>query len=368
MLQYLIQCLEINIHVGDMIYRLPIDTKSLYLNIKNDNEAGHTATVATPLKQGASYKKDLGQILKIPEKIDPISREKLIEHIMAKSRAEVIIPKICLFKNISVNGEIINTKDYYCIYVREETSSENVHYGRQKVHYPMSLSFSDENICINNKNVIKQISEKLSNYAFLVNAFEYNTETEILNFDITIVGPENIPYSRVFINQRGAGSKYSKSFIESFAETFDNYDTEIVALRNFFGYENVDLYSYSDLISKCRVKAINLVNHHLQKNGFDNVRSISVDYPDSLYDIECQHESKKIFFIVYATSTKNKKVVMSIDKINFLNIFPNNVKIALVTNVFDDARIFIFSSKQYAETKKQIRSISVDYSSTLEDE
>ena len=34
------------------IIRLPIDTKSLYFNIKNDNKTGHTATVATPLKQG----------------------------------------------------------------------------------------------------------------------------------------------------------------------------------------------------------------------------------------------------------------------------------------------------------------------------
>ena len=36
------------------VIRLPIDTKSLYFNIKNDNKTGHTATVATPLKQGAS--------------------------------------------------------------------------------------------------------------------------------------------------------------------------------------------------------------------------------------------------------------------------------------------------------------------------
>ena len=34
--------------------RLPIDLKSLYYNIFNDNEKGHTCTVATPLKQGKS--------------------------------------------------------------------------------------------------------------------------------------------------------------------------------------------------------------------------------------------------------------------------------------------------------------------------
>ena len=30
---------------------LPIDTKSLYFNIKNDNFSGHTPTVVSPLKK-----------------------------------------------------------------------------------------------------------------------------------------------------------------------------------------------------------------------------------------------------------------------------------------------------------------------------
>ena len=59
------------------IIRLPIDTKSLYFNIKNDNETGHTATVATPLKQGASLHTELAEIYKIPENIDSINRENL---------------------------------------------------------------------------------------------------------------------------------------------------------------------------------------------------------------------------------------------------------------------------------------------------
>ena len=51
------------------IIRLPIDTKSLYFNIKNDNESGHTATVATPLKQGSSLHLELAEVYKIPENI-----------------------------------------------------------------------------------------------------------------------------------------------------------------------------------------------------------------------------------------------------------------------------------------------------------
>ena len=49
-----------------MIIRLPIDIKSLYLNIKNDNESGHTATVATPLKQYGSVHEELLPIFDIP--------------------------------------------------------------------------------------------------------------------------------------------------------------------------------------------------------------------------------------------------------------------------------------------------------------
>ena len=46
--------------------RLSIDTKSLFFNIKNDNERGHTATVATPLKQGSVARPELFEIEKIP--------------------------------------------------------------------------------------------------------------------------------------------------------------------------------------------------------------------------------------------------------------------------------------------------------------
>lgn len=49
---------------------LPIDTKSFYFNIKNDNATGHTATVATPIKQGNSINEKLIQVYKIPMQID----------------------------------------------------------------------------------------------------------------------------------------------------------------------------------------------------------------------------------------------------------------------------------------------------------
>ena len=59
-----------------MIIRIPIDTKSLYLNIKNDNETGHTATVATPLKQEGLCSRGVITYFRIAGNIHPNSRER----------------------------------------------------------------------------------------------------------------------------------------------------------------------------------------------------------------------------------------------------------------------------------------------------
>ena len=56
---------------------------------------------------------------------------------------------------------------------------------------------------------------------YIIEAFEYNTESRVLNFDATIVGSNLVPYSKVFVNRRGVGNKFSKMLVgES-----DNYDT-----------------------------------------------------------------------------------------------------------------------------------------------
>ena len=128
--------------------RLPIDTKSLYFNIKNDNKTGHTATVATPLKQGASVRQELMQIVTIPENINSFSRESLISQILSKSRADAKINHVFLFDRISVNGKLLGQTPLFCMYIREETSPNNIHFGRQKLHYPPSLVFEDLDIHI----------------------------------------------------------------------------------------------------------------------------------------------------------------------------------------------------------------------------
>lgn len=104
------------------IIHLPIDIKSLYFNIKNDNEKGHTATVATPLKQGASVHEKLSKIHYVPHNINDYSRDSLIGHILSKSRVEAIITDVFVFDSITVNGLAVECGSSFCIYIREETS------------------------------------------------------------------------------------------------------------------------------------------------------------------------------------------------------------------------------------------------------
>lgn len=170
------------------IIHLPIDIKSLYFNIKNDNEKGHTATVATPLKQGASVHEKLSKIHYVPHNINDYSRDSLIGHILSKSRVEAIITDVFVFDSITVNGLAVECGSSFCIYIREETNLQSIHCGRQKIHYPVSLKYSDSDVEIDNKKVVAAVSAILHDYAFIVEAFEYNTETKTLNFDATVVG------------------------------------------------------------------------------------------------------------------------------------------------------------------------------------
>lgn len=227
------------------VLRLAIDTKSLYFNIKNDNQTGHTATVATPLKQGSAIRPELYMLSQIPESIEPTNRENLISQILSGSRALAKINGIYVFDKVAVNGYLLEGVPSYCIYVREETDCANVHFGRQKMHYPLSLVYEDLDTHIDNKSVITAVSKHLNNYAFIIEAFEYNTESRVLNFDATIVGSNLVPYSKVFVNRRGVGNKFSKMLVgES-----DSYDTEIIALRQNLGFNNVFPDNYGEIVA-----------------------------------------------------------------------------------------------------------------------
>ncbi len=335
-----------------MIIRLPIDTKSLYSNIKNDNKTGHTATVATPIKQGKSIHKELSRIREINENINPISREEVITKILSSSRAEAIITDVFVFDNLMVNGKSIDISSSFCMYIREETSPSNVHFGRQKLHYPPSFKYCDSEVEINNKEVMKKISELLLGYAFIIEAFEYDTETKILNFDAAIVGEHNVPYSKVFLNKRGVGNK----FVSSFYEYADIYDSEIIALRENLGYKEVAPDNFVEVLQSNKKLALEIAIRQI-KNA-SKIRVFSDEYPYSLYDIEYIINGEKYYYIVRFTATKVHYFNLPMNKIMFCNEFSENVNVLLISNINREPVVSLYSIEELNNMSKTINSIT----------
>lgn len=328
---------------------LPIDTKSLYQNIFNDNLKGHTCTVATPIKQGNSINKELENIYKIPEQVDFQAYPELIIELQKNSKSIVKINNVFIFENIKVNGIPIQCDARFCMFTKEEIDPTRVQFGRIKLHYPLNLKYDDLNI--DNKLIIKTISELLHNYAFVVKGFEYDFDTRTLNFVATIVGYEKIPYSKVFINNKGVGSKFSKA--ASIDE--DSYDLEIVALRKKYG-EEVNSTKYPPYMQDGLERAIDLVKNALLQNGAMDIEVISSEYPYSLFDIQYCLFGVIHFCLVKTTYTSLTYFNLSSEEYRFLNMFSNS-EVAFVSRLFDSEKIDIYNSRQLDHFKNEIRQI-----------
>ena len=338
------------------VIRLPIDVKSLFFNIKNDNKTGHTATVATPLKQGASVREELSHITEIPENIKSFSREELISKILAKSRAQAKIIGLFVFDKFSVNGVTLEEDNSFCMYIREETDPNNVHFGRQKIHYPSSLVYEDNDVVINNRSVMRSVSSYLRGYAFLIEAFEYDTDTGVLNFDATIVGENDIPYSKVFINRRGVGNKFTSHF----TEVSDIYDMEIISLREKHGYDVVTPENFNEIISANTAIAHSLAVDYLTSTGAENIRVLKEEYPYALYDIQYTENGVRKYAIVKQTATKSKHFSLPLSKIQFCNDFSNQALLLLVTDVNGTPQIYRYMIDDLNRLNKSINSITYE--------
>lgn len=341
-----------------MKYRIPIEIKSLFFNIKNDNERGHTATVSSILKQNGSIHEDVARIEMVPENIHASSRVGIINHLAQNSRAEANINKICCFDKISVNGLPVKTDFSFCIYVREETAATNVHCGRKKIHYPPSFAYSDEKVNIDNRMVLRSISTMLGNYAFVVEAFEYDCDTGNLNFDAIIVGPKEIPYSKVFVNRKGVGSKFTSAFDED----YDDYDTEIIALRQKLGYNNVGPENFREIMDAQKNEAYKDIVEYLKSKGITECRNLNQEYPYSIYDFEYNVNGVKHFGIIRHSSTLLKKFVLSSQQLQFISHFSDVASIFLETDSLGRKDIHEYKNAQVIDMRKQIRSLSLDAS------
>lgn len=331
--------------------RLPIDTKSLYFNIKNDNLSGHTPTVATPLKKTFKNNK-LEDILKITSKeIDISLKRELIAILVKHSKTKVLIKKMYSFDKISVNGKLIDIDCSFGCYIKEEIDETKVQFGRLKLHYPSKLIYSDEEININNRKIYKKISEVLNNYAFIVQAFEYDEKKDILNFDALIVGENNIPYSKVFINEKGVGNKFN----EIFNENADDYDREIISLRKIYG-EKVNPFNYMEYFRNLKVKAHDIISDKINKP----LINVSFEFPYSLFDFYYYENNTKKYGILRITTTKNLYFNISFIQQIFLSKNSDDVKVFLVRDILGNPKIEIIDYDRINNMSMSINSIKYE--------
>ena len=304
---------------------LPIDTKSLYYNILNDNLKGHTCTVATPIKQGKAINPYLSEIYKIPKQVDFEKSEELIRELTKNSKSVVKINNVFVFDKLKINGHPLDVGCNFCMFTKEEIDSERAQFGRIKLHYPLSIK--DVNYSIDNRKVINAISDYLFGYAFLVESFEYDFDDDSLNFNVLLVGYREIPYSKVFINNKGVGNKY----IQDIRNYIDMYDSEIIALRQKYGLD-VSTKNFNDYLEKGRLIAKEKVQKYLISIGATNIRDVSEEYPYSLFDFQYYLGGEINYCLVFATYTKKKYFNLSGYQNQFINSFPNST-IVLVTDV-----------------------------------
>lgn len=333
------------------IIRLPIDTKSLYFNIKNDNLKGHTPTVATPLKKIDGSDK-LENILLIKDaEIDISNRKDLVELLVKNSKTKVIIKNVFSFKKLTVNGKNINCDCCFGCYIKEEVDETKVQFGRLKLHYPSKFVYEDADVKINNKEIYKRISAILGEYAFIIRAFKYNFVEGVLDFDALIIGENGVPYSKVFINEKGTGNKFNLIF----NEVADDYDREIIALKKEYKNE-ISPYNYLEYIKKLKVKALNKIQTLINKP----IEYISEKYPYSLFDFYYYDGNFKKYGILRVTATKTRYFNLSFIQQVFLMNNKNEASIFMASNVLNDIEVKIFNYEDLPELSMSINSIKYE--------
>ena len=109
--------------MSDFIFEL--DTKSCFFNIENDNDKGHTATVATVLKQGSSINPALPLFQEAASNI-PTFPDGFLRECTKNSKSIVKIINILVFDKIYLNGRRLNIDAEFCIYLKQEIDPSRI--------------------------------------------------------------------------------------------------------------------------------------------------------------------------------------------------------------------------------------------------
>ena len=277
-----------------------------------------------------------------------IKRRKQLNKDLINNYDLLIEPTFPFIKKYKIGNIKIITKEIDYIYIKIPYNHNNKNrllniykklldiinvneYKKVLINY-INMSLINE-CCSYNKEIYKEISNKLNNYAFLVRALEYNFETDVLNFDVLIVGENDIPYSKVFINEKGSGNKFNVIF----NEIADDYDNEIILLRKHFGLD-VNPNNYLDYLKMIKNQALSFISEKLNIA----IENISVDFPYSLFDFIYTQGNVKKYGILRVTTTRNKYFNLSIAQKMFLANMNDKCSVFLVSQALDNPLLTIY--------------------------
>ncbi len=346
-----------------MKYIFRIDEKSLFYGIWNDFIKGQTATVHTPLNQSKDPEKWRKDIYAFIDNNGGVDVKGLPAALIDKctknttSKAPTNLVKFYEFSKFALDGQPFEANTSFAFFVKEEIGktiikrngkhSENTHYGRKKLHYPLSFAHVTDGFNINNKAVLNKILEVNGGFAFVVRGFDVDTATNTLNFKTIMVGPQGVPLSNVFKRKKGVGIKLlvdNPSQDESF----------VISTKNLSKEENA---AFVDTLQK--------IQETSRKNGFEGEKyvfdhlddffdskpvekeHISQKFPASPYDIECIVNGEKKYIEVKSTQDSKKCFYMSKGERRFMDKYRMNYLLILVTNVKSDRKKTIKYERGY---------------------
>ena len=336
-------------------FKFNIDTKSLFYGITNDVGGGHTATVATNLKQGINLKDEFEYFGLLNNQIEIEGNDDLINACASKSKSIVKINKVLFFKEIFVNGIKLETDSEFGMYLKEEINPEAIQYGRIKLHYPLTFKYYDYNHNIDNKDVILQIQKAIGGYSFIVNYFNFYLNKPRLDIDLTIIGELGIPYSKVFVDHKGTGNKFNKLFTEN----SDSYDYEILAMKRYVS-NDISPEEYLNILPELETKACSLLKNELINQGVNGLNCVLEKYPYSPVDMEYYLNGLKYYIIIKSTATNIGYFFLSKHEWELLCNYPQQCKVCLIKKVCaDEPMISFFDLKQIGEMNKEFTSMRI---------
>lgn len=335
-----------------MKYSFDIDEKSLYRGVYNDYANGQTATVHTPLNQAKDQKNWrtsiydflLGYSSENHKELPDVLRDKCLRKTTSSAESKIVY--FYEFSKFSLDGVEFEADSSFAMYVKEETSREiekrdgtktsNTHFGRQKLHYPISLQHKTDGYNIDNSVVLDKIINVNGGFAYVVNGFDIDTETKVLNFRTTMIGPEGVLLSNVFKRKKGVGIKLLVDGI-----SLDKSNLVSSANKILTAKENEAFFATLE-----KIRTASRSNGKLGENYvYDNISKIigqspdgqpvhvSQKYPQSPYDIECVVNGKKLYIEVKATEKEKKSFYMSRGERLFMDKYDKNYLLVLVTGV-----------------------------------